>query len=317
MAGRHILVADIGGTRARFLRLDADGAALGAEPLDLSTREHRHLPELLATALHALGLRAVDCDAWFAVAGPVHAGRVRLTNLGWEVSETSLREDQGFRSAHLLNDLAAAAWCLGEAQPAPSRVLREAPDPDGGRSAVVSVSTGLGLAYWARLDGRLHVDATEGGHVGFSPGDPWETDYLRAMQQKHGHRISWERTLCGAGLAALEAHIRGGSELDSAEVARLAAAGDASASEAVRRFSRMLGVFVGDRVLDAPITGSIWLMGGVTAGLGGQLDRERFLEGLDAKGRMNPALTRLPVRITEDHRLGLRGAFYAARAFSA
>lgn len=314
MAARHILAADIGGTRARFLRLDAPGAAPAGEPLDLPIREHGDLSTLLSAALTALGLRAADCDAWFAVAGPVHAGRVRLTNLGWDLSEASLREDLGFHGAHLLNDLAAAAWCLGEESLPPSRVLREAPDTDGGRSAVVSVSTGLGLAYWARLEGGLHVDATEGGHGGFSPGDAWETGYLRAMQQQHGPRISWERVLCGAGLAALEAYIRGGAELDPAEVVRRAATGDAPASEAVRRFSRMLGAFVGDRVLDAPITGSIWLMGGVTAGLGAGLDQERFLEGLDAKGRMSPALTRLPVRITGDTRLGLRGAFYAARA---
>lgn len=313
---RALLTADIGGTHARFLLVAAQAVELPADAacLELNTRDHKSPDDLLETALTRLKLRAAECDAAFAVAGPVRQGQVHLTNLGWDLSESALQRQPGFRRARLLNDLAAAAWTLAEHPPRQSRALREAAVAADGRHAVVSVSTGLGIAYWTRSGEAPRVEPSEGGHVGFTPSDSWETDYLRTLQEHHGGRISWERVLCGAGLAALEAYLRGGGELAPAEVARRAAAGNATAVKAVQRFSRLLGVFVGDRVLAAPITGSIWLMGGVLAGLGEQLDQERFLDGLDAKGRISPELTRRPVRVTRDDFLGLHGAYYAARA---
>jgi len=307
-----ILAADIGGTRARFLY--GSDEAVKAYALDLPTRDHTDFASLLAAAL--IKLRMVDqlhTDAVLAVAGPVRRGSATLTNLGWGVEADELRRRVGLRRVILMNDLEAAAHALAEQPPAAATVLR-AGDPDASqRTAVISVSTGLGVAYWSRHAGGLQVDAAEAGHAGFAPSDAWEVEFMGALESRHGGRASWERVLSGHGLALLDAHLRRAEPRTPIEIARQAAAGEDAARTAVRRYSRLLGAFAGDLSLSAPALGGIWLMGGVLTGLGSSFDRPMFLEGFGGKGRLSHRLEDVPVRMTDDDRLGVRGAWAAAR----
>jgi len=309
-----ILAADIGGTRARFL-LGADAA--DASALELPTSNHPDLPALLDAALTRLpGVERARTDAVLAVAGPVRRGSATFTNLDWDIDADGLQRRFGLRRVILMNDLAAAARALAEQPPAAAAVIR-AGDPDASqRSAVISVSTGLGVAYWSRRAGGLQVEAAEAGHTGFAPSDAWEAEFMSALGRHHAGRVSWERVLSGNGLALLDAHLRGAGVRTPAEITRQAIAGEGAATAAVRRYSRLLGAFAGDLALAAPALGGVWLMGGVLVGLGSGLDRQQFLEGFDAKGRLSPRLADVPVRMTDDDRLGLRGAWVAALSLS-
>lgn len=306
----HILAADIGGTHARFLS-GADGSC---EPLDLDTPGFRNLEDLLHAALEEFGVRACeDVDAVLAVAGPVHGSRARFTNLSWNADAQALRQHFGFRRLALLNDLEAAARTLAQDPPADAVLLRRG-EANEGRTAVISVGTGLGTAFWSKPAGKLHIEPAEAGHSGFAPVGTWQSDFLRALQQRYGERISWERALSGTGLALLDAHLRNGEAVSAGEVSHRAAGGDTAAVTALRHFSRLLGAFAGDLVLAAPSRGGVWLAGGVLAGLGPLFDTEEFLKGFDDKGRLAPVLASVPVHRTDDGGLGVRGAWLTARA---
>lgn len=302
---RTLLAADIGGTRARFRH--AGGV------LEFTTRDHPHIEALLAAVFARLHIGA-GADVVLAVAGPAQGEHARLTNLDWECDGAALRRRFRLNRLVFMNDLEAAARTLAERPPADVTVLHAG--AAAGRQAVVSVSTGLGVAYWSRSGGVLHVEAAEAGHAGFAPGEAWEAEFLRALEDQHTGRVSWERVLSGTGLAALDAHLRQERAVSPAEVVQRAARGDETAVAAVWRYSRLLGVFAGDLVLAAPAPGGVWLMGGVLAGLGTLFDTPAFLQGFTAKGRLSPQLAQVPVRRTADDHLGLTGAWLTAEALA-
>lgn len=299
----HVFAADIGGTRARFRGGDATVVH------ELVTRDHVDMESLLATALEGLGLQGQGLTVVLAVAGPTGPGRASLTNLSWHFEAAALERRFGFKRVVFINDLEAAARAVASEPPAGARVLRKGRADAEARAALISVSTGLGTAYWSRAGGYLHVDAAEAGHIGFAPSEEWELDLLGALQKRYGGRVSWERVLSGAGLAALEAHLREGDAHTPTEVVQGAIARETVALKAVRHFSRLLGVFAGDLVLGAPAPGGVWLMGGVLKGLSPVFDAAAFLEGFETKGRLSPQLADVSVHLTDDDRLGLKGAW--------
>lgn len=310
MATAPILTADIGGTHARFLHGTADG--LGT-PADFDTRDFPDVAALVEAGLRQLGMQAGGTDAVLSLAGPIRHGRVQLTNVAWAIDAEVLQKRLGFRHVVLLNDLEAAAWCLAEDPPAPNLVLREGAAESTARQGVISASTGLGTAYWSHVDDRLLVQAAEAGHTGFAPNDDWQIDLLHMLQTRYGERVSWERVLSGSGLSLVHAHVRRAEPVGAPEVVSRAKSGDTAALTAVRRYCHMLGMFAGDLALSAPANGGVWFMGGVVAGLGPLLDREELLRGFDAKGRLSAQVARLPLRVTWEDNLGIRGAWYAAR----
>ena len=311
MPAHPILTADIGGTHARFLHNTADGHG---DLADFDTRDFPDAVALVEAGLQRLGMQPRGTDAVLSLAGPIRHGRVTFTNLSWVIDAKVLQERLGFRHVALLNDLEAAAWCLASDPPAPSLVLRDGVAEPGTRHAVISASTGLGTAYWSQFDGALQVQAAEAGHTGFAPNEAWQVEFLLSLQKHFGERVSWERVLSGSGLALLEAHLRKGEATSAPEVVLRAKSGETAAVTALRRYCHMLGMFAGDLALSAPATGGIWFMGGVLAGLGTLLDRDEFLRGFDAKGRLSAQVAHLPLRVTWADDLGIRGAWHAARS---
>lgn len=308
MPAHPILTADIGGTHARFLHGDVD-----SKPVDFDSGDYADIDALVAAGLKRLGMQAQGTDAVLSLAGPIRQGRVTLTNLAWAIDAKALQARFGFRHVALLNDLEAAAWALAEDPPEPDLMLRDGAAEPGARHAVVSASTGLGTAYWSRVDGKLQVRAAEAGHAGFAPDEDWQIDLLRSLQKRYAGRVSWERVLSGSGLSLLEAQLRGGEPIASKEVVSRAKSDETAAVRALRRYSRLLGMFAGDLALAAPAGGGIWFMGGVLTGVGRLLDRAEFLQGFDAKGRLSSQVAQVPLRVTWSDDLGIRGAWHAAR----
>lgn len=294
------LGADLGGTHARF--------ALQSDPVrqvELAARDYGSIDAAITAALAAFGIddaRAID--AVLAVAGPVRGSCASFTNLEWHADADALRARFGFATVRLLNDVECAAH--GAASSLPTDVIDIQPGVRNAdaRHVLVSVGTGLGVAYWR---GAGDVEATEAGHAGFAPTTEWERSLLEALSHD-GPRVPWEHVLSGPGLARIHTVVSGVPCTDAPWVSERAAHGDAYAGESVRRFSRLLGAFAGDLVLAAPVTGGVLLAGGVLQGLGDQFDADEFVAGFRDKGRMSAITAALPVWRTADGGLALRGA---------
>lgn len=294
------LVADIGGTHARFaLARQVPGGRIELQDRRvLLVREHAGLEEALCTYLESIGGPAV-ARAVLAVAGAVVGDEVVLTNSRWRFSVEALRRDHGLRRLEVVNDFEAVAWAVPQLGPADLTPVGTSPPPPGRGTTRVVLGPGTGLGVAAiRGDGvGAMVLASEGGHVGFAPHDEEEQGILRRMQARYG-RVSCERLLCGEGLVnlywALGAPTVAMPETPEA-VVRAARGGEARAMAAVRRFCMILGGFAGDVALMYGGWRGVYLAGGllphVLDGEGAALFRARF----EDKGRFAALLADTPV----------------------
>jgi glucokinase len=300
------LIADIGGTNARFALAGPDG-----RPHDEQRLLVADFPGPVEAARAYLGGRKVR-DAVFAVATPVHSDRVALTNSPWTFSVRATREALGLDRFVAINDFTAQALAVPRLAP-DERVQIGGGEPHGDAIAVIGPGTGLGVAGLIRVRGDWHPIASEGGHVSFVAHDEREAAVLRELQRRFGH-VSNERVLSGPGLVNLATALAAldGAEFDATdpkEVARRASTGECGfCREALERFSSLLGAAAGDLALLFCATAGVYVGGGLCKRLGGVFDAARFGAAFVAKGRFEEYLSAIPVYLVIRRDPGLLGA---------
>jgi glucokinase len=317
---RPCLVADIGGTHARFALSDA--AARGTPRL---SAERRYRAREFATLAEAIGryLREVAAPlperAVLAVAGAVTSDRVVLTNNAWNFSIEALRGALGFARLDVLNDFAAIAWAIGElgddnVSPLGDPTLRDHGEP--GVRVVLGPGTGLGLSAVKQIEGLTAVLDTEGGHISFAPRDDVELAVLKFLMGRYG-RVSYERLLCGEGLLNLyhalgAIHGQDTRWTTPEEVSAAARAGDELARRATHAFCAVLGAFAGDAVLICGGWNGVYLSGDLLAHVLDDTGVALFRRAFEDKGRFAELLSRVPtLRITRSNVGNLGAATYA------
>ena len=310
-----ITVLDIGGTHARFaIATPAAGGAIAlAEPVTLRTSDYPGLAEAWAAFSARLGASPAR-DVAIAIAAPVTPGRLRMTNNAWEIDTASLAGDLGIDRVAVMNDFAAVAHAAATLPDSQFEHLAgpDTPLPASGTVSVIGPGTGLGVAHFHRFAGGYHVQATEGGHVDFAPLDKVEDALLRRLRLRHG-RVSVERVVSGPGLVDIYATLatlegRAIGEFDDRTLwARGISREDRLAAAAVERFCQSLGSVAGDFAL-AHGAGGVVIAGGLGLRLRETLRQSGFAERFRCKGRYEPLMAALPVRLITHPEPGLYGA---------
>jgi glucokinase len=301
------LVADIGGTNARFAMVEP-----GGEPLDERTLAVADHPGLVEAARVYLGGRNVD-EAVIAVATPVETDEVGFTNSPWRFRVSELGRALGVARLAVINDFVAQALAVPHLGPHDLEQLRPGTAAPGRPVGVIGPGTGLGVAGLVPHGGRWLPLATEGGHTSLAPGNARELAVLQHLAGHYPH-ISKERLVSGPGLVTLATSLAGidGGTCDVTrpeQVPRRAAAGSCPfCLEATRIFSALLGAAAGDLALTLGARGGIYICGGVCQRLGDLFDRAAFVERFLAKGRMRAYLEPIPVRLILRGDTGLLGA---------
>lgn len=272
-----MLLADIGGTHARFAW--ADGAGGHSEPLILKVADH---PSLDAALEVALAGRRVQ-RALLALAGPVRGDRCVLTNSHWgEIDARRL----GIERVTLLNDLEAQAWLLPHLAPADTVRLGGGAGDASAPMLLVSPGTGLGVALHVPGHGPV---ATEGGHATLAGADAREDAVLARLRARFGH-ASAERALCGAGFSHL---------------AEAMGCDDHAAVEAM--YLALLAGFCGSLALATGARGGVCLSGSILNARHAGLLEAAFHRRFVAKGRFAGWLGDLPLRLIVLAEPGLAG----------
>lgn len=313
----EIVVADIGGTNARFAlaEIGASGIVLG-EPVKLPTADFSGLPSAYRAFEKEVG-RELPKLASFAVAGPVRGERLQMTNSPWLLEFDAIRRELSLDSGIFLNDFEAIAHAVGAAPDADLAHLTgpEIPLPIDRPCTIVGPGTGLGVAILLPDNGR--VIATEGGHIDFAPLDTVEERVLERLRARH-RRVSIERVVAGPGLRAFAEVLAEmeGQPMPSGEDKELWTAALAGKDNifvaALDRFCRSLGSVAGDLAL-AHGPGSVVIAGGLGARLAEHLPQSGFATRFCAKGRYEGLMATLPVKIITH---GEPGLFGAAAAFA-
>jgi len=260
--------------------------------------------------------------ASFGVAGPVVAGRAKITNLPWEMSEDHLEKTLGF-PVRLLNDLEAIAYAVPFLEPEDIETLNEGEVAQNGAIAIIAPGTGLGEAYLAWDGSRYRAYASEGGHADFAPNNALETDLLCYLRDRLGH-VSYERVCSGQGIANIYAFLKdGGHEEPDWLAERLAAADDPTpiivdvalgeeacpiCTTALSVFASILGAEAGNMALKVLATGGVYLGGGIPPRVLPVLKQDGFMEAFRYKGRFSDLLARVPVHVILNPKSALLGA---------
>lgn len=311
-----MLVADIGGTNARFGVYDQTSEQLSFVK-SYRVAEHKKFEEALSHFIDDV----IDLGIWWcdpirvclAVACPIDGDLVSFTNSPWKIDRLTVSKLLGNSPTNIINDFTAVAYAVSNLKPEdwleihPGEAFRDKP------IAILGPGTGLGVSTLIPVGEDYKVIDGEGGHVDFAPVDTQEIAILEKLTAQFG-RVSVERLLSGNGivniyrcLAELE---RSDIRMQSAEQITSTARGgvDTLAVQTMQIFFRVLGSVAGDLALTMGAKGGIYIAGGVVPQCIDLLLASDFNYRFEQKGRFSDYLKSIPVRLVMKDDLGLDGA---------
>jgi glucokinase len=304
-----LLVADIGGTNARF-------ALANPVTLELShicqtlCRRHDTVEAALAEYLSAVPIK--PRSAALAIAGPVSDEFIVLTNSHWRFRKTELRRATGLEQVHVLNDFEALALSLPLlSTPELHQIGGGTPEPHATK-VVLGPGTGLGVAglVWSGRD--WIAVAGEGGHVALGARDQAELETLRKLTSS-GEPVSAEQALSGPGLRALHKAVAGEEVAPDVDVIGEALKGGEEAALALGQFIAWLARFAGDAALTFGARGGVYIGGGIAPKITAALAAGSFREAFEANSRMSGYLAPIPIFVILAEFATLKGAAAFAR----
>ena len=324
-----ILAGDIGGTHTRLAFFDVADARLTLSSARVfPSHQYAGLDQIVAEFIETSNVR--PDQACFGVAGPVRNGRVETSNLPWIVESERLANELEIGKVFLINDLEANAWGIVDLDLKDAVTLNQGKEIPGNQ-AVIAAGTGLGEAgmYW---DGAHHqVFASEGGHTDFAPRNELEIELFRHLSVKFG-RVSYERILSGPGLVNVFNFLRDtgrGSEPQwlieqmqssdpAAAISQAAMGGSCPLCEqAIDIFVSVYAAEAGNLALKMMATGGVFLGGGIAPKILSKLSQPSFMPAFVTKGRMQPLLESIPVKVITNDKISLLGAARCAMVKSA
>jgi glucokinase len=313
------LIADIGGTNARFALLDGGS---WHDEIVLRCADYPDIVSAIEDYLQKVGAAsgaARPAQAALAIAGPITGDIVRMTNHVWQFSAARTRQALGWRRLIMVNDFTALAMAIRHLPQNELEQVGGGQSVPGAPLALIGPGTGLGVSglipsgeHWIPLQG-------EGGHVTLAVMNEREIAVLQQLHQRFAH-VSAERVVCGPGLVNLYEALCGlegvvPKVLTPPEITRRAREGSCRVClEALSIFCALLGTLAGNLVLTLGATGGCYIGGGIVPGLGSFFTSSHFRNRFEEKGRFADYLSRVPTYVIRSELpafVGLATAFTA------
>ncbi len=305
------LIADIGGTYARFALETAPGRF--SAQAQLRCADHADFHAAVRAYLDTLPPRTLIEHAAVAIANPVEGDRVRMTNYHWEFSIEQMRQRLQLDTLLVVNDFTALAMSLPRLGPQDLRQV-------GGGTAVARsvlglLGSGSGLGVSGLIpagDGWVSL-GSEGGHTSVAPRDEREIVVLRHAWTKFPH-VSFERLLSGPGLTLMHQALtraagRPSEPLDAPEITRRAlSAGDRLCLDTLEVFCAMLGTAASNLALTLGAFGGLYIGGGIVPRLGAWFDSSPFRARFEDKGRFSRYVAAIPTFVITAEQATFSGA---------
>lgn len=317
------LVADVGGTNARFGTV----AGPGADVEDVRVLPVAgHAGPAAAVRAYLEGQPAGTArpqSAAFALATPVQGDRIALTNGAWDFSRSGTQAELGLKTFLCINDFEAQALSLPKLKPHQIKAWGDVPAPMGHAPvgtilAVIGPGTGLGVGGVIRAPGLWLTLPGEGGHTTLAPGDDFESAVIAAARREFPH-VSAERFLSGIGLPVLCRSVATamgqGEDVAALPADQIVARGLSGESPACARtlelFCGLLGSLAGNVALTLGSRGGVFIGGGIVPRLGDYFFKSQFRARFEAKGRLHTFVDPIPTALITDTLAALSGAALA------
>jgi glucokinase len=315
-----LLVADIGGTNARFAWMAS--AASPLTQIETFTCEQYPAPEDAVIAYlksHQQGSKPTRAS--LAIASAITSGPIKVTNSHWVLDRAAFAKATGIAGVEVFNDFEAIALVLPFLKPTDYRVvgtalpgtaLPVAAEP----MVVIGPGTGLGVGGIVPVRAQPGIWQTvcgEGGHVTLAGGTEYQNEILRVARASLTH-VSAEQLISGIGLPALRRAVAGveglaiGGELTAEEIGTLGAArADRLCEHTMEAFCTFLGCVAGNAALTLGARGGVFIAGGIVPKLGKFFDESGFRTHFEAKGRYESYLHAISTAVITAPFPGLQG----------
>ncbi|HEY1394203.1 MAG TPA: glucokinase [Methylibium sp.] len=293
------LIADIGGTYARFALETAQGQF--THLASLRCAEHADFHAAVKAYLASVPGTHIE-HAAIAIANPVDGDRVQMTNYHWQFSIEEMRQQLGLETLVVVNDFTALAMALPRLG---SKDVRQIGGGEPVKQSVIGLlgsGTGLGVSGLIPTNGGWISLGSEGGHTSFSPRDEREIAILRHAWQHFDH-VSFERLLSGPGIElmyrALAERAQAPVEpLSAPEITQRAVEGrDPVCTDTVDVFCSLLGTAAANLAVTLGAHGGIYVGGGIVPRLGAYFDRSPFRARFEDKGRFRAYVAAIPTYV--------------------
>ncbi len=311
-----VLVADIGGTNARFGIL-TDAHADLKEFETAKTADFDGLEEAITERIFAkTGI--MPRSAVLAIAGPINGDEVPLTNCDWVIRPKELIEALNLEDVILVNDFEALALALPSLDDEDLQLVGNSKLLTSGTKIVVGPGTGLGAAGMVHADSMWVPVPSEGGHISLGPDGEDELELWPHIEKEHG-RISAEALLCGRGLVRLYRAVASwkgvSANYDSpSQITSAALSGaDEHAETSLNLFCRILGRVAGDLAVVFMAKGGVYLAGGISQKIAGFLAKSEFRAAFIAKAPHQHLMENIGTAVIMHERPALKGLAAYAR----
>ena len=307
------LVADVGGTHIRLALIEGEDKT----PTAISKVRSADFDSLQAALTRYCDEHraATISEACIAVAGPVNADRVKLTNLPWEFSQTELQHALQVEKFAVINDFAAVALAIPYLAAADrTQVGTGHADPT---LPVIAVGpgTGLGAAMLLPHGSQHEVISTEAGHAAIAAETNMEHAIIKHFSaDTDGAHIAREFLMSGSGLQALHRALSviqnvSAPQLEPAEIQQRACdRSDALCVETLSIFCAWLGGVCADQALSCGARGGVYIGGGMVKKFLEFFLSSDFRQRFENRAAMRGYLQAIPTFVITREHCALLGA---------
>jgi glucokinase len=307
----YAIVADIGGTFARFSRVNLENLAMDKIEI-YSCAAFSSFESVLLAYQAQYELEAIMQVA-VAIACPVLNDVINMTNTHWCFSISELKQKLGLQELKILNDFSAVAMSLSVLSEHQLIQIGKGTLNKNATKAVLGAGTGLGVAYLASTQQGSFAHGGAGGHMSWGAKTEQEWFIYGYLKKKYSH-VSYERLLSGHGLenlyqALAALHHDERSPLSAAQIINLALAKQSVVAEAaVAQFFAILGTYAGDLALIFAAFGGVYIAGGIVPRLISLLPHSNFRSRFEEKGRFSDFNAQIPTYVITAEQPGILGA---------
>lgn len=310
------LVADIGGTNARFAVLITGEANHRCEfhySVEQQPQFQLLIESLMQQIASATGWLHPPSNVCFAVACPADIDPLVITNCPWQFSRHDLQQTLQCSNIQIINDFAAMAHGVQAISDADVTQIGGGTAAINKPIAILGAGTGLGMAALIPDTSRYQVIETEGGHADFAPLNDLQIHINKYLEKEFGH-VSLERLLSGPGLLNIYKALADNNfdkqrfEAPSQLVEAALHGRDKTAIQVLELFSEVMGATAGNLALTYGARGGVYITGGVIPRFEQLFMASNFRQKFEDKGRFRSYLSNIPTFLVTRDNLGLFGA---------
>lgn len=298
------LVADIGGTNARF---STEIAAFEyANTKVFPCKDFAHLSDAVRAYLSQTNQVGKIKNAAIAIPAPILGDKIYMVNSPWQaISQKETKKHTEFDSLLFLNDLRALALAIPHIPQNNLIQIGGTDTPDHKRpKTIIAPGTGLGTAtLFPHPTGEYLAIASEGGHASFSPVNEEEVE-LWEFVHKRFHHVSAERLISGPGLQLIYeglCQIQGVAIDILPEPSEITHRGITNENwickQTTDMFCRMLATVAANLVLITTSCGGVYIGGGIIPNMLDYFIQSDFRCRFEDKGRFRTLLVKIPVYV--------------------